>query len=153
VTTRLCIEMLVELAGVGVGGALADLGTGSGVLAIAAAKLGWGPVRACDHERAAIEAARENAVVNGVELQLRRLNLRQELPPLAPTVVANLTSPLLGHIAARLEHRELPMWLICSGLLATEVNEASDVFARAGLDERKRRVEAGWAALLLEDLN
>src|SRR5918996_2764223 len=55
-TTRLCLELLVELADAGrAAGALADWGTGSGVLAIGAAKLGFSPVMACDHEPAAIE--------------------------------------------------------------------------------------------------
>ncbi len=61
-TTRLCLELLLELEGAGEArGPLTDLGTGSGVLAIAAAKLGWAPVIGYDHEVAAIEAATENA--------------------------------------------------------------------------------------------
>src|SRR5687768_3100519 len=68
-TTKLCLEFLLELADAGEAtGPLADLGTGSGVLAIAAAKLGFSPVVACDSEVAAIEAAGENAAANGVEL-------------------------------------------------------------------------------------
>ena len=79
----------------GAAGPLADLGTGSGVLAIAAAKLGCAPVLACDSELAAVEAAAENAAANGVEIELERLNLRRAPPPPAPTLVANLTAPLL----------------------------------------------------------
>ena len=61
-TTRMCLELLLELADAGQArGPLADWGTGSGVLAIAAAKLGFGPVVACDHEPAALEAAGANA--------------------------------------------------------------------------------------------
>ena len=61
-TTRLCLEFLLELADVGeADGPLTDLGTGSGVLAIAAAKLGWSPVTGYDHEPAAIEASASNA--------------------------------------------------------------------------------------------
>jgi ribosomal protein L11 methyltransferase len=150
VTTRLCIGMLVEIAGAGVSGPFIDLGSGSGVLAIAAAKLGWSPVWAYDHERAAIEAASQNAALNEVRLRLRMLNLRDQLPSLAPTAVANLTAPLLRQIAARLRGQELPLRLVCSGLLAAEVDEVSDAFACAGLPQRDRRVEDGWAALLLE---
>ena len=104
-TTRLCLELLLEVAGEGSGdlGPLTDLGTGSGVLAIAAAKLGWGPISAYDHEPSALEATTENAKANGVELStLQRLNLREQLPPLAPTVVANMTSPILKAVAAQL---------------------------------------------------
>jgi Ribosomal protein L11 methylase len=147
-TTRMCIEALVELAeDEGATGALIDLGTGSGVLAIAAAKLGWGPVRACDHEPASLQAAADNAAVNAVELELINLNLRQELPPLAPTVVANLTSPLLRQIASGLEGGEIPEHLVCSGLLTEEANDLSAAFGRAGLAERKRRSEGDWASI------
>src|SRR5919109_3224493 len=75
-TTRLCLALLIQLEeGRQAAGPLADWGTGSGVLAIAAAKLGWGPVAGFDHEPAAIEAAAANARANGVELDLGRVNL------------------------------------------------------------------------------
>lgn len=147
-TTRLCIEMLVELERAGLArGPLTDLGTGSGVLAIAAAKLGWSPVDGWDHEQASIEAAHANAGANGVELRLGRVNLRQELPELAPAVVANLTAPLLHRIAAGLEERDPPETLVCSGLLEAEVDAVAEAFAGAGLAERARRSERGWASL------
>ncbi len=99
-TTRLCLELLLELEQAGqAGGPLTDLGTGSGVLAIAAAKLGWGPVTGYDHEQAAIDAASSNATANGVTAGFERTNLREGLPQLAPTVVANLTAPVLKAVA------------------------------------------------------
>ena len=68
-TTRCCLELLLALADRNLAtGAFADWGTGSGVLAIAAAKLGWDPVTGCDHEPAAVEAAAANAAANGVEV-------------------------------------------------------------------------------------
>jgi ribosomal protein L11 methyltransferase len=150
-TTRLCLELLLDVAGEGARGPLADWGTGSGVLAIAAAKLGFSPVAACDHERAALDAAGQNAEANGVELELSRVNLREEAPPVSPTVTANLTAPVLGPIAERLarEGIEPPTTLICSGLLAPEADEIAAAFARAGLAERERRAEGEWRALLL----
>ncbi|HET9185258.1 MAG TPA: 50S ribosomal protein L11 methyltransferase [Solirubrobacterales bacterium] len=169
-TTRLCLELLCELAEAGeAGGELVDLGTGSGVLAIAAAKLGWGPVRGYDHEPAALEAAAANAAANGVALHLERINLRERLPPLAPTVVANMTAPLLTAVAAQLagggESRgralrrkivEAPpgpppalRTLLCSGLLPGELDEVARAFGESGLEERDRRQEGDWAALLL----
>jgi ribosomal protein L11 methyltransferase len=147
-TTRLCLELLLELAAGGEArGPLTDLGTGSGVLAIAAAKLGWGPVRAYDHEPAALEAAAANAAVNEVELALERINLRERLPALAPTTVANMTAPILKAVAAQLE--EVPDTLVCSGLLPAELDETAATFARCGLAEAERRREGDWAALLL----
>jgi ribosomal protein L11 methyltransferase len=150
-TTRLCIELLAELASEGAAsGPLLDLGTGSGVLAIVAAKLGWNPVLACDHEPAALESAAANAAANGVELALQRVNLREALPQPAPTLVANLTAPLLIEVAAGLPDRGAPAQLVCSGLLAGEVERVCAAFEVAGLTERERRVEADWAALRLE---
>lgn len=147
-TTRMCIEALVDLADSGeAGGPLTDLGTGSGVLAIAAAKLGWAPVLACDHEAAALEAAAANAAANGVELGLERVNLREALPALAPTVVANLTAPLLRHVAAGIVGGEPPRRLICSGLLRPEADEVAGAFVAAGLEERARRVDGEWASI------
>ena len=102
-TTRLCLELLLELAEAGeASGPLTDLGTGSGVLAIAAAKLGWSPVHGYDHEEASIEATAANAKVNGVEVELERQNLREGLPELATTTVANMTAPVLRVVAAQL---------------------------------------------------
>ncbi|HET7509617.1 MAG TPA: 50S ribosomal protein L11 methyltransferase [Solirubrobacterales bacterium] len=147
-TTRLCLEFLCELEAAGeAGGELVDLGTGSGVLAIAAAKLGWSPIRAYDHEPAAIEAAGANAQINGVELQLERMNLRERLPVLASTVVANMTAPILTAVAAQLESP--PQTLVSSGLLPGEQDEVAAAFAATGLSEAERRQDGDWAALLL----
>ena len=146
-TTALCLELLVDLADAGEAeGELVDLGTGSGVLAIAAAKLGWGPVVACDSEPAALEAAEQNATVNGVELELERVNLRDARAPVASTMVANLTAPLLVSVADRLADR--PRALICSGLLAAEVDRVGLALAAAGLEPVERRARGDWAALL-----
>jgi ribosomal protein L11 methyltransferase len=147
-TTRLCLELLLELMAAGeADGPLTDLGTGSGVLAIAASKLGWKPVSGYDHEAPAIEAAATNAAANGVELELERINLRQRLPELAPTVVANMTAPVLHEVAALMPPG--PATLICSGLLPPELDGVAEAFASAGLAEADRRHEGDWAALLL----
>ena len=177
-TTRLCLEYLLELAAAGeAAGPLTDLGCGSGVLAIAAAKLGWSPVGGYDHERAALEASAANAAINAVQLDLEQLNLRERLPELAPTVVANMTSPILKAVAAQLPpggsdvaaerlsggsgvtRRNLqsvtegnprsPATMICSGILPSELDEVASSFAAAGLHESDRRQEGDWAALLL----
>lgn len=148
-TTRLCLEYLLELAGAGEGrGALTDLGTGSGVLAIAAARLGWGPVTGYDHEAAAIEAAVSNAAINGVGVTFRRQNLRESLPELAPTCVANMTAPILKSIAGRLGP-QAPRTLVLSGILPSELDEIRDAFAACGYSEQDRRRIGDWASLLL----
>jgi ribosomal protein L11 methyltransferase len=141
-TTRLCLELLLELDP---RGGLADLGCGSGVLAIAAAKLGFGPVLAVDSERAALEATRANAAANGVMLEPDRLNLRERPAPEAATLVANLTRPLLLRVAELLHER--PGTLVISGLLDAEADEVAAAFAP--LCERQRRSASGWSALVL----
>ena len=147
-TTRMCLELLIALADAGqASGAFADLGAGSGVLAIVAARLGFRPVIACDRERGALEATAANARANRVDLKPLRLDLRSDPPPQAATVVANLTTPILGEVARRLER--VPERLICSGVLASEGAEVRDVFAARGLVERERRRSDDWMALLL----
>ena len=147
-TTRMCLELLVELAEAGEArGPLADWGTGSGVLAIAAAKLGWSPVSGCDHEPAALAAAAENAEANGVEIALERRNLRSEPAPAASTATANLTAPVLLEVARRLE--EAPQRLVCSGLLRREADDVASAFAARGFAERRRLADGDWTALLL----
>jgi ribosomal protein L11 methyltransferase len=154
-TTRLCIELLAEMAADGrASGPLADWGTGSGVLAIAAAKLGFSPVTGTDNEAASIEAAAANAAANGVELELVRGSLRSEPPPAAPTVAANLTAPLLREVAAMLAgpEAEAPTTLVCSGMLIAELDGVAEAMSAAGLGERERRTEGDWGALLLGQL-
>jgi ribosomal protein L11 methyltransferase len=144
-STRLCLELLVALEP---GGALADLGCGSGVLGIAAARLGWSPVTCLDHEPESVAAARANAEANGVGLDVRRWDLRSEPPPRAETVTANLLRPLLLRLAEALEAP--PRRLIASGLLVAEADEVAGAFGAAGLRERERRSAGDWSALLLE---
>jgi ribosomal protein L11 methyltransferase len=147
-TTRMCLELLLDLSNEGEAtGVLADWGTGSGVLAIAAAKLGFAPVIACDLEPHALDAAATSAHANGVELELRRVDLRREAPPMAPTVTANLTASILRDLATCIE--EAPKRLICSGLLVSELDEVLAAFGACGLRENDRRTSGDWAALLL----
>ena len=142
-TTRLCLELMLELEPVG---SLADLGCGSGVLAIAASKLGFSPVTALDSDREAVDATVRNARDNGVALdRVERWDLRRDAPPPAQTVAANLMRPLLLQIA---ESIEPPDTLILSGLLDHEADEVAAAFAP--LTERRRLSLKGWTALLLE---
>jgi ribosomal protein L11 methyltransferase len=81
-TTRMCLELLLELAASdGRRGAVLDVGSGSGVLAIAAVELGYVPVLALDNDRESVRAVGANAAVNGVEIEARRFDLRGEALP------------------------------------------------------------------------
>jgi ribosomal protein L11 methyltransferase len=156
-STRMCLQLLLALAASEPArGGVLDVGTGSGVLAIAAAMLGFRPVVGLDHERESVEAVRENAIVNGVEVEARRFDLRREalprldadVPEPPPVVLANLLRPLLLDLAASMTSP--PAHLIASGLLAAEVEEVVRAFTdRLGLRERERRSGGEWAAVWL----
>ncbi len=150
-TTRLCLGFLLELERAGEAqGPIADWGTGSGVLGITAAKLGWSPVTGCDREEASLETARANAEANGVRMEIERVDVRESAPPLAPTVVANLTGNLLLDCASHLAPADGdPRALVCSGMLETEVEEVAGAFEDLGLRESRRAVDHEWGALLL----
>jgi ribosomal protein L11 methyltransferase len=148
-TTRLCLEMMLSLSA---GGGFLDLGSGSGVLAIAAARLGWDPVVALDYDPASVEATAENARVNGVAIEVRRHDLRVDPVVCAPVVAANLLRPLLLAWASRLAGvtpASLPEVVIASGLLVGEADEVAGAFASLGFVEAERRESGEWAALLL----
>jgi ribosomal protein L11 methyltransferase len=146
-TTRLCLEVLTELEP---GGPVMDLGCGSGVLAIAAAKLGWGPVAGVDHELESVRATGENAAANGVEVTASRFDLIRGGPaPTAPLVLANLLRPLLLCVARAGFDGEPPRTLIASGLLSHEADEIAAAFGRHGLEETDRRQSAEWSVLAL----
>ena len=126
-------------------GPLVDVGTGSGVLAIAAARLGWAPVLGLDHDPLSVEAARENAAINETDVEVRRFDLRDDPVPAAATIAGNLLRPLL--LALRFEAP--PETFVASGLLAHEGDEVAAALGREGLREVRRLEREGWAALLL----
>jgi ribosomal protein L11 methyltransferase len=146
-TTRLCLELLTEIEP---RGAFMDLGSGSGVLAVAAAKLGWSPVAGVDHEPESVAATAENAAANGVNVEVDRFDLIRGGPaPTAPTVAANILRPILLAVARAGFAGPPPERLIVSGLLVPEVDEIVAAFLPYGLVEQKRLTTAEWAAALL----
>jgi ribosomal protein L11 methyltransferase len=146
-TTSMCLELLLERSDADTGRpAVSDLGTGSGVLAIAAAKLGYGPVLGCDHELPAVEAAAANAELNGAEVEVQRLNLRERPAPPAPLWIANLTAPLLLAVAELMPAGSEPQEVIVSGMLVGERERVSEGFAARGYDVVGARELGDWAA-------
>ncbi|MDQ6744838.1 MAG: 50S ribosomal protein L11 methyltransferase [Actinomycetota bacterium] len=147
-TTRLCLELMLSLPAQG---SFLDLGCGSGVLAIAAARLGWHPVLALDNDPLSVKATAANARANDAVVQAARLDLRSDDVPEAETVAANLLGPLLLSLAERLSRGDrLPERLLVSGLLGSEADRIAVAFARCGLTQSQRRERGEWAALLLE---
>lgn len=131
-TTRLCIELLLGLER----GSVLDIGCGSGVLSIAACKLGFGPVAAIDVDEAAVEAAVRNAEANGVEIEVRLLDAAAYELPAAEIVVANIDLPTLA---------TLPPAAIWRALVTSGYYE-SDLPTFPGLVHAARNIESGWAA-------
>jgi ribosomal protein L11 methyltransferase len=157
-STRLCLELLLALIQLEQpAGALVDVGTGSGVLAIAAARLGFAPVIGLDHELESVAAARANASANAVAIDVRRLDLRRQPLPWSDgpgagigsvVVTANLLRPLLLELAGVMPCA--PAQLLAGGLLKGEVDEVVGAFAeRFGLRECERRESGDWAAVRL----
>jgi ribosomal protein L11 methyltransferase len=149
-TTRLCLELLAAEPAPAAPAPVMDLGCGSGVLAIAAAKLGFGPVAGVDHELESVRATADNARANGVEVAVDRFDLIRGGPaPTAPLVLANLLRPLLLCVARAGFAGEPPRTLIAGGLLAHEADEVALAFRAHGLEEDARLHGGEWAALLL----
>lgn len=159
-TTRLCMELLLEItAANGPRCGVLDVGAGSGVLAIAATKLGYAPVLALDNDRESVRAILDNGALNGVEIDARRFDLREQALPwfegdeekgivlsansdptgddrqgkdTARTVVlANLLRPLLLDLAETMPGSSPPprLDLIASGLLCEQADEVAAAFA------------------------
>jgi ribosomal protein L11 methyltransferase len=135
-TTRLSLHLLqtVEPA------SLLDVGCGSGVLSIAAAKLGFAPVVAIDVEEDAVEACRSNAAANGVAVDARRLDALAETLPPAEVAVANVALDVVERLLPRLSSRVA----VTSGYLDRDRPSAD------GWRRRERTELDGWAADLFE---
>jgi ribosomal protein L11 methyltransferase len=153
-TTRLCLRLLLDIVAEGGNdGELIDLGCGSGVLAIAAGKLGWGPLRAYDFDHLAVTATERNAIDNEIVLEAVQSDVRDPegdgIPALAPTVFANIMRPQLLDVASQIPSDHGMREVVLSGLLDEEADEISAAFAAHGLTETGRISEGGWTGLRL----
>ena len=131
-TTRLCLELLPILPR----GALVDVGCGSGVLSVAARKLGFSPVHAVDDDALAVETTLTNAERNGVDVDARVADAATAELPAAGAAIANIALDVVESIAARVAASEL----VTSGYLAGERPQAK------GWEHVETRSLEGWAA-------
>ena len=131
-TTTLCLGLLAELPR----GSLLDVGCGSGVLAIASAKLGFGPVHAVDRDPVAVEATIANAAANAVDLEARVADALAADLPHTGTTVANLTLEDVRRLTPRIGSHHL----VTSGYLG------ADALVLAGRTSVRRVELEGWAA-------
>ena len=132
-TTRLCLDLLADLEQ---RGSMLDVGCGSGVLAIAAARLGFGPIVAIDDDPIAVEVTRANAEANRVEIETRLVDALRDPLPTADVVVANVLLAPVEAILARLDAGAV----VTSGYLANEV-PTHNGWTRAGT-----KTLDGWSA-------
>jgi ribosomal protein L11 methyltransferase len=131
-TTQLCLELLEEEDRA----SLLDVGCGSGVLSIAAAKLGFDPVLAFDFDPQAVEATERNALDNGVRVDVRLADLRDGALPETALAVANIAAEAVVALAPSLTACRV----ITSGYLVSDDPELEGY-------RRERRVQdGGWAA-------
>jgi ribosomal protein L11 methyltransferase len=152
-STRLCLSLLqrVPLDGA----AVLDVGTGSGVLAIAAKRLGAARVVAVDHDPDALVAARENVERNrtGESVTLAHADLGEPAPAwdhAFDVLLANLTGALLVRQAATLNRFVSRAGrVILSGILADEADGVIAAFAAQGARLDTRLDEEEWVGLLL----
>ena len=148
-STRLCLRLLQDSACHGQ--SVLDVGTGSGVLAIAAALLGARRVLGVDCDPDALASARENVALNAAAVELQPLDLASDadaMTDLFDLVTANLTGAMLERYA-----RTLRRWVgpggtvIASGFQVDEESGVSTAFEHTGLTVCSRSTEAGWVAL------
>jgi ribosomal protein L11 methyltransferase len=135
-TTRLSLDLLQGLEP----SSLLDVGCGSGVLSIAAAKLGFAPIVAVDNEQDAVEIAAVNAHANGADIDAYRADALVDDLPLTDLVIANVALDVVEALLPRLDAR----LAITSGYLERDEPRAP------GWHRLERRDREGWAADLFE---
>jgi len=147
VTTRMCLEMLEGQARLGE--SLLDVGTGSGILAIAGYLLGAGPILALDTDTTAVEVARRNARANGAaQIMFAAASVEALAPERFDLVVANIDARALARLAGPLARRSRRR-AILSGILLDQEPEVLSAFERHGLLPSETSRGEGWVAVSL----
>ncbi|MBL9129144.1 MAG: 50S ribosomal protein L11 methyltransferase [Verrucomicrobiales bacterium] len=149
-TTGFCLAEIVRLRPRSGPAALLDVGTGSGILALAAARLGYAPVRGFDFDPEAVRVARENADLNGLADRVRLVRGDVSRLPARPgkryeVVVANLTADLLEKHAPLLLAQGKPgSALVLAGILAEEFDRVRDRFESLGARPMRSKRQREW---------
>jgi ribosomal protein L11 methyltransferase len=146
-TTRLCLDAIQKQFS---GGSFLDVGTGTGILAIAAAKLSpQAHVEACDTDETAIAIARENAELNGVSEQINfRAGSIDETTASADLVGANLTADVISQMLPALVGVTCGK-LILSGILETQIEMVQASLHECGIDDFEMAQDGEWIALIV----
>jgi ribosomal protein L11 methyltransferase len=153
-TTRGCIEFIERIAASFRGSEFValDVGTGSGILSIALAKLGAKSVWALDNDPVALKVARENLSSNGVEKKVRLSTTNvSRLRKSFPVVVANLTAETILDLAAALQKKVATKgFLILSGIIKPKERTVTARLTKDGFRIVRRKGEKEWVTLLLQ---
>jgi len=146
-TTQLCLEAIEHICATCMPDTMLDMGAGSGILAIAAAKLGVRHVLAMDNDANTVDACRKNARINGVVIE----NQLGDSPPDCKfdLVVANILAMPLLAMAPKLA-KCAGKFLVLSGLLTTQVEEIGHAYKKVGLTIVRTDILDGWAAVELK---
>ena len=152
-TTRLCLEVLEGIMDgmpTMLSPSVLDLGTGSGILAMAAVQLGAGRVLAVDIDPQAVEVARDNLSVNGLAEQVELGTTPLEsLSGSFDIILANILAEELVRLSPYLTERLAPGgMLVLSGILAEKELLVKNGFANSPLEYRETRREGEWVALI-----
>lgn len=155
-TTRLCLELLETIMDgmpTLMTPSVLDLGTGSGILAIAAVRLGAGRVCAVDIDPQAIEVARENLVINDLANQVEcSTTPLEKLKGAFDVILANILAEELVRLAPQLiERLAAGGMLVLSGILAEKEELVRTGFSVNGLKYRETRRDGEWVALLYQN--
>ena len=145
-TTAMCVSLIEKYYR---GGTLLDVGTGSGILAIAAARLGAQGIVAVDIDPDAVRVARENVAHNGLEsaIDVRRGDLLQGLSQQFDFAVANILAPVICMLAAPLKkHLTAGGIFVCSGIIREAEQDVHDALLAAGYTIDEVRHQGDWVA-------
>ncbi|HWE24031.1 MAG TPA: 50S ribosomal protein L11 methyltransferase [Myxococcales bacterium] len=152
-TTALCLERLDELLADHPGADVLDVGTGSGVIALLAVKLGAGRVTGTENDSVALAAARRGAELNGIAPDRITWALADpdQLPrPAYQIVVANILLNTLVDLAPQIARKVAPGGrLVLSGLLAPQARPAEEAYEVQGLIALGREEREGWVRIEL----
>lgn len=152
-STRGCLVLLEDVMRSLSGGRVLDIGTGSGILAVAAAKLGAVDVWAVDIDEDARRVAVENAALNHVDAGLHVCADLDEVSGTFDLVLANLFVSQLIELTAKIVCRlQFGGVVIGSGVLAEEAPDLLGAWTAAGLTEHARHEEQGWVTFAFRRL-
>jgi ribosomal protein L11 methyltransferase len=148
-TTLLCLRALEDV--IHGGETVMDVGCGSAILSIAAAKLGASDVLALDLDSVAVRVARENVAMNGVDsvIRVEQANLLQGITGKANVIVANILAEIVVRLTPDAYQHLLPGGVyITSGIIASQADHVYEVLRATGFQQIEKRVEGDWVAFV-----